>query len=150
MSRRGDEQVQALEWAYGVASTQASLAAALDVPLDALPDRVWTDVAPRGVGQPLVILQVTDPTDRLALGALDRLGSVVPLIAKVVVEGPAVDPAAAPLRALYERLHGAQDEPIPGGGRMLTCRRTAGLAYPETTNGVQYRHLGHQFQVEID
>lgn len=142
--------MQTLEWAYAVLSRLPELAGALDVPLDALHERVWPDVAPRDVLGTVVVFSAGDPSDRLGLGAGPRLGSVVPLTVRVIVAAPAYDPAAPAARAIYDRLHGAQDEAVPGGGRMATCRRLTGIAYPETTEGVQYRHLGHTFEVEID
>lgn len=150
MPRRGDESVQALEWAYGVLTSTQAVADALQVPLSALPEHVWQDPAPPEAVEPLVVLSASDALDTNGLGPAPRIKAAVPLLVRVVVRGTSYQPAVPVVQAIYARMHAARSEPVAGGGTMLTCQRVSGVAYPETASGVQYRHLGHQFQVEID
>lgn len=148
--RVGDEQVQALEWAYAALASDAPLAASLGLSVAQLADAVWADVAPTTTEGTVVVLSTSDAADTNALDQGPRLMSRVPLVVRVIGPGQAYDPLAAPARAVYDRLHGALNEPIGQGGMILTCTRTGSVAYGENAGGTQYRHLGHTFQVEIN
>lgn len=147
--RYGDEGLQAMEWAYTTLTGSQALATALGVALGDLDDRVWADVAPPVSGT-VVVINAADPVDVNAVGPGDRIHSRVTMTVKVIVEGRAYDPAAAPARVIYDLLHGALNVPLADGGLMLTARRMAGVMFPEEAQGIQYRHLGHLFQVEIN
>lgn len=147
--RRGDEGVQVMEWAYGVLTTSQALADALDVTLAELPSRVWPDVAPEGTAGPWVVYNVTEPVDTLGIGPAPRLMSGVSLTVQVVDQARSYDALTDAARALYDVLHGALNQAVPGGGVVLTARRTNGVQYPEQTAGIEYRHLGHTLTVEV-
>lgn len=147
--RRGDEGVQVMEWVYGVLSTLQPLADALDVTLDELPDRVWPDVAPTGTEGPWVVYAVRPPTDVLGIGAVPRLMAGVGLDVQVIGEVRTYEPLADAARAIYDAIHGALNRAVPAGGVVLTALRQGGIQYPEQAAGIEYRHLGHTFQVEV-
>lgn len=149
--RYGDEGVQALEWAYGRLSGSQALADALSVAVGALPGHLWNDGdAPSDAPDLIVVLAASDPLDAGLLGDAPRLWSRVPLTVRGVFRGTDYGALAPVSRAIYGELHGRRNDPIPGGGTMLTCLRTSSVQYPEDAGGIQYRHLGQRFQVEID
>lgn len=138
-----------MAWAYSVLTASAPLADALDVTLAELPTRVWPDVAPPDTQGPWVVYNVTQPVDVLGVGSVPRLMSGVALTAQVVDQVRSYDALTDAARVLYDVLHGALNQPVPGGGVVLTARRTNGVQYPEHTAGIEYRHLGHTLQVEV-
>lgn len=150
MSRYGDEGVQALEWAYGVLSADAELAELLDVPLNELPDRVWEGVAPAGTTSPWIILTTGEAQDVNVVGAYPRLMSRAPLTVKAVGQVSSYSPLAPIARRLYAALHGVTNAAVAEGGRIVTVQRQNGVQYPEQVQGIQYRHLGHLLQVNVE
>lgn len=148
--RRGDEQAQALEFVYTRLSTDPVLAALAGVDVAALPDRVWPDVAPGTAPEPFLVYSAAEALDWGSLGTEPRLGTVVPLNVRWVTRGPDPSAGAAAGRRLYELLHGAKDVPVSDGGMILTCRRTAALAYPEDAGGIEYFHTGGLFTAEVN
>lgn len=148
--RIGDEQQQAREWAYARLSTSQALADALGTTLALLPDRVWPDVAPGGTKSPWVVFTTGESQDRAAVGPEDRISTLVPLDVRSTLQGRSYGPLAAVARAVYRALHGRTNDDLADGGVMLCAKRTGGIQYPETAQGIDYRHLGHTFQVEIN
>lgn len=148
--RVGDEQQQAMEWAYGRLSQDQALADAVGVDLADLPDRVWPDVAPGGTPSPWVVFSTVTATDRAAVGPVDRISTVVPMDVRATAQARSYDPLAPIARAIYRALHGRTNDDLADGGVMLCALRTSGLQYPEKAEGIEYRHLGHTFQVEIN
>lgn len=148
--RHGDEGVQALEWAYGRLAASQALADAIGIPLDQVDDRVWPDVAPQGTASPWIVVGIVDLNDRLAVGASPRLYSAVGLDVRATTQARSYGPLGAVSRAIYDTLHGRTNDAIGGGGVMLSAKRVGGIQYPETASGIEYRHLGHTFQVEIN
>lgn len=146
--RHGDETVQAMEWAYQSILALPGLSDALGVPPTGLESRVWSEVAPGDTGSPWITYRVTDSEDANALGGQPRIFSTVPMDLKVVGEARHWQQIAAVARLLYG-LHGQTNVPIGNGGTILTVQRTGGIQYPEQAGGIEYRHLGHQFQVEV-
>lgn len=146
--RHGDETVQAMEWAYQQILALPGLSDALGVAPTALESRVWSDVAPAGTESPWVVYSVTDSEDANALGGQARIFSAVPMDLKVVGETRDWQRIAAAARALYG-LHGQTNVTIGNGGTILTVQRTGAIQYPEQAGGIEYRHLGHQFRVEV-
>lgn len=150
MTRHGDEQAQVLEWAYTTLSQDQALADALGVPLADLEARVWPDVAPSGTGTPWVVYSAGEGVDRLALGPEPRLGTVVPLNVRIVSQSEDPGVASAAARRVYALLHGARNVPVSDGGTILTARRVGVLNYPEDAGGIQYRHTGGLWSVEVN
>jgi hypothetical protein len=147
--RHGDETVQAMEWAYQEIRAIPGLSDALGVGPTGLDSRVWSEVAPADTGSPWIVFQVTDAEDANALGGQPRIFSSVPIQVKAVGEARHWQQIAAVARLLYDNLHGQTNVPIGNGGTILTVQRTGPIQYPEQAGGIEYRHLGHQFQVEV-
>jgi hypothetical protein len=148
--RMGDETVQALEWAYGRLTLDQGLADALGIPLASVDDRVWPDVAPGDTKGPWVTIAAAVATDRAAVGPADRLSTVVTLDVKAVTAARTYTTLAPVARAIYDALHARTNDALAHGGWMLHAKRTGGIQYPERADGIDYRHLGHTFQVEIN
>ena len=148
--RHGDEAVQVLEAVYAILSASQPLADALGVPLADLPDRVWPDVAPDATAAPFVVFAIQpDSTDHLALGDQPRIFTTAMVDAKVIGQTRDYGSLAPAARALYEALHGRTNVEVADGGVVLTMRRTGGIQYPEQAGGIEYRHLGHTLQAEV-
>lgn len=145
-----------MEWAYATLTTLQPLADALTAFLGApvaladLPAHVWPEVAPGSAPDPVVVFSVADPLDRRAVGPEDRIFSSVPLDVRVTAQDSAYDALAPIARVIYDALHGVTNVPVGSGGVVLTAYRTGGIQYPELAGGIQYRHLGHRFQVEVN
>lgn len=154
--RHGDEGVQALEWAMGRLTGSETVRAALEaahgapVAQESVWDYVWNDPAPADVQEPFIVLSAAEPLDHRAIGPQHRTFSSVPLSVKVVDKARSYDRAAPIARAIYSELEGRTAEPVSDGGSTLSCRRDSGIQYPEDAEGVQYRHLGHLFTVEVN
>jgi len=150
MSRIGDEQAQVLEFAYATMAGSAELADALGTSPEALPYQLWPDVAPADTAGLFVVYSTTDASDRNGIGGVPRLFSGVPLLVKITGATRSYDDLAPAARVLYRLFHGARNVPLTGGGMVLTCTRVGAVQYPETAEGIEYRHLGHQLQVEVN
>jgi hypothetical protein len=153
VTRIGDEAVQALEFVYATVRADAGVQAAMDALVGAAVDldaHLWPDPAPRDAPNPVIVYSATDPQDRRAIGEQARLNSRVPVVVKVVGETQDPSELAPVARALYAALHGQRGVPLSDGGEVTTCLRESGIAYPESSGGIHYRHLGHTFQVEIN
>lgn len=148
--RMGDETVQAQEWAYGRLTQDNALAVAMGIPLADVDDRVWPDVAPGGTKAPWITLTAAVATDRAAVGPADRISTVVTLDVQVISAVRSYGPLAPIARAIYDALHARTNDALSAGGMMLHAKRTGGIQYPERAEGIDYRHLGHTFQVEIN
>lgn len=148
--RMGDELLQALEWAYGRLTADQALADALGVDLAALADQVWPDVAPAETSGTWVVITASTSLDHAGIGPTHRIYNGVGLDVKAVTEARDYDRLAAPARAIYDALDGRTNDPIAGGGLMLHAQRTGAIQYPETTDGIEYRHAGHTFTVAIN
>lgn len=149
--RHGDEQAQVAEWAFGLLATDQGLADALGVPLEALPEHVWADVAPGGTDAPWVVYTVGEALDVGALSAQDpRIFSAATLNVRVIHRASAPDVGNAVARRLYALIQGNHNAAVSDGGTILTATRTTALNYPEDVGGIQYRHTGGLYRVEIN
>lgn len=148
--RHGDEDAQVAEWLYLTLAQDEELAAAVGVPLEALPDRVWPDVAPAGTPTPWVVYSFSDGIDYPGLGGGPRIMTTATVNVRAVTEGQDPGAAAAIQRRLYDLLVGNHNVALTGGGMILTGRRAQVLSYPETAAGIEYRHTGGLFTVEVN
>lgn len=148
--RQGDELIQALEWAYARLSTDQALADALGVTLADLDAQVWPDVAPADTTGVWVVITAATATDHARVGPGHRIWNGVSLDVQAVTEARAYDPLKGAAQAIYAALDGRTNDAIPEGGMMLHAQRVAAIQYPETTDGIEYRHLGHTFTVALN
>lgn len=138
------------EWLYALLTGDAGLADAMGVSPSDLPGRVWPDVAPQGTPSGWLVYTPSEALDRQALGPHARLSTIVPVNVRYVAqsEDPGVGSPVA--RRLYALLHGTHNTPVAEGGIILTARRTGVLNYAEDAGGIQYRHTGGLYDVEVN
>lgn len=148
--RHGDEGLQVMEWLYGRLTGSQELADALGVPLEGLDARVWPDPAPAGTPAPFVVYSAGESLDTQAMGPFHRIHTTVPATVKGLDKARDYGRLGPVARAVYAALVGRVGDPVPDGGTVLSCRREGGVMYPETAQGIDYRHLGHLLSVEID
>lgn len=149
--RHGDEQAQVAEWVYGLLSTDPVLAELAGVTPEDFHTRVWPDVAKSGTPAPWLVYAVGEALDRVVLGPHPRVSTGVPLTVRWVEQSDDPGAGADANRRLYALLHrGDLNAPVSGGGTILSCRRTIALSYGEDAGGIQYRHVGGQFLVEVN
>ena len=58
----------------------------------------------------------------------------------------ALETAATRAKAVLHRRH---DEPVPGGGFIVSCTVRDALEYEETSSGIIYSHLGWRFNINV-
>lgn len=146
MSRIADAPVAVLEFVNTRLSISQDLADALGVTLEELPYRLWDSPPDAEAAEPFVVMDVAEPRD---VNTVPMVEVMVRAEATVKVVGRAenyevLGPAYA---AIHAALQGQSSVPLSGNGTALTSRRLRSLAYPETTNGVEYRHLGGTYEV---
>ena len=152
--RVGDETLAVQEWAYTALCASVSVREALGqylgtpVAPEAVQGHVWPDVAPPGV-DPVIVLSPGEGLDVPVIGPYDRLFSAIPLNVRAVGQTEAYDLLGPIARAIYRTLHGSHNAPVSADGMVLTCMRQGPIQYPEESGSIQYRHLGHQFQVNV-
>lgn len=146
MSRIADAPVAILEFAVSQLQNRQDLADALAVSLDELPFRIWDAPPDQNAAEPYVILSVSEPRDVNTVPMVEVMVAGE-LTAKVVGRAEAYEPLRPAYVAVHQGLQGRASVPLNGGGMALTCRRLRSIAYPETVNGVEYRHLGGTYEV---
>jgi hypothetical protein len=147
MSRLADPTVAIQEWAVAALSTQ-QMADALGVPLADVPLRIWDSTPPSGAAEPYVELMVSEPRDVGGVGMAEVMASAE-LTAKAVGQAESYDVLKPVAEAIHASLHGEVSVPVSGSGIMLAARRVRAVAYPEHTDGIEYRHLGGTYAVNI-
>lgn len=148
--RSGDEQQQVREWFAARTFGDPLLAAALEVPLEALPDHIWPDVAPEDVEKRWVVYQAQESFPMQPLGPYDRLYVPVPLNVRCVAKADDTAWAYAAMRRIHELLQGNHNHPGIGGAMILTGQRQSGLDYPEQAGGIRYRHVGGIYTIQVN
>lgn len=148
MSRLADPTVAIQEWAVAALQTQA-MADALGVagPGD-VAARVWDSTPPSGAQEPYVELVPSEPRDVGGVGMAEVMASAE-LTVKAVGQAESYDVLQLIARAIHEALHGVTSVPLSGAGTMLSSRRVRAVAYPEHTDGIEYRHLGGTYAINV-
>ena len=146
MSRLADISVAIQEWVVQALQTQ-ELADALDLaaPPDVVP-RLWDSPPPPDADLPYVDIVVAEPRDIGGVG-LAEVMAVSLVSVKIVGRVEAYEPIRPAAVALHHALHGRTNVPLNGGGTMLSSRRVRTIAYPEQSQGIEYRHLGGTYEV---
>lgn len=107
---------------------------------------VFADVAPPDAAAPFLVFSLADARDVAVVGDVRLIVDATYLV-KAVGEGrsyAAIEPLAL---ALDAALHGQRDE--TAGGAVVRCSRTRPIRYAEHSAGVDYRHLGGYYRVQI-
>lgn len=145
MSRLADVSVAIQEWAVAALSTQ-QMADALGIPLAEVPGRIWDSTPPTHAAEPFVEVMVSEPRDVGGVGMAEVMATAE-LTAKAVGRAEAYDPLRPIAAVIHASLHGQTSVPLSGDGWMLASRRVRAIAYPEQSNGIEYRHLGGTYTV---
>lgn len=125
------------QWLYATLSADAELVALVG-------SRIHAYEAPQGTAMPFVIYSYQGGHDVRGVGPGRIMVSALYQV-KVVGQGTSVvglAPIADRLDALLQAASGTVTD-----GAVWACVREQPLAYPETDNGVQYRHLGGLYRV---
>lgn len=137
------ETVRVEQWLEGVLTGDAALTS----PLGKHPDTqqcVYSYLAPSGAKYPLVIYSYQGGHDVRGVGPGRIMVSALYQV-KVVGQGTSfvsLRPIADRLDALLQAASGTVVD-----GAVLMCTREQPLAYVETANGIQYRHLGGLWRI---
>lgn len=146
MSRLADPSVAIQEWIVGALLASQELADALGETPTTLGARLWDSTPPTDAVLPYVDIRVTEPMDVGAVGLVEVMVRAEATV-KVVGEAESYEPINPVAIALHHALQGQKSVPLNGGGVMLSSRRLRSVAYPEQTNGIEYRHLGGTYEV---
>lgn len=109
-------------------------------------NRVYGEVAPENAPLPHIIFMSRSGTSWRVMRP-QRLGSTLEYVVKVVGKGAsyvALNEAATRIAALLDGKRGAAE-----GGHVLSSAHIQPVAYPETSQGVQYRHLGGLYRLNV-
>lgn len=148
MSRLADPTVAVQEWAVAALQTQQMAdALGVDAPADVVA-RIWDSTPPSGATEPYVELVPSEARDVGGFDMVEVMASVE-LTVKAVGDAEAYDPLRPVAAAIHAALHGVRSVPLTGGGMMLSSRRVRTVAYPETTDGIEYRHLGGTYAINV-
>ncbi len=146
MSRIADAPIAVLEFVVGRLRNLQALADALDVDVTELPHRLWDAPPDTNAPEPFVIVDVAEPRDVNTVPMVEVMVRAEVTV-KVVGRAESWEVLGPAYVAIHGALQGTSSVPLNGGGMALTCRRLRAIAYPETTNGVEYRHLGGTYEV---
>jgi hypothetical protein len=147
-ARLADPAVAIQEWMVAALTGSQELADALALELADVPQRVWDSVPSTDADLPYIILTVSTPVDVGAVPMVEVMArsEATALVVGQVESYDAINPVAI---AVHHALQGQINIPLSGGGTMLSSRRLRAVAYPEQTNGVEYRHLGGTYEVYV-
>ena len=111
--------------------------------------RVYADIAPQGTPFPYILMTNTDPgQDVMVTGAIRVMTNAI-WVVRGVAQGSqysaTLKQIADRIDALLHRKEGA----ISGGGMIVASYREQPFRLPETTNGINYRHLGGQYRTLV-
>lgn len=146
MVRPGQTLTYAEQWIYETLLAASAVA-------DPVGDRLYGYNAPQEPGQyPAVVWQVQGvPNSVHALGSglfiMDRPLYLVRAIG-IGSTWEVLEPIADAIDAALDGASGSVTTP-GGSALVMSCMREAPFAMPETVNGVQYRHLGGQYRLEV-
>lgn len=127
------------KWLYALLSTDATL-------LGAAPGGVHADAAPRGTAFPVVIFALQDAIDGMSFNGVRILTKATYEVKVVGAVGGynAIDTAYGRVDALLHRASGSAT-----GGYVYSCFRIEPFRYREDLDGVEYRHLGGLYEIQV-
>jgi len=136
------ETVWVAEWVYGLLAADTALTALVGA-------RIYSAAAPAKAAMPYVLYSLQAGRDVLGVGTT-RVVTHLTLLVKAVGEGQsfrALQPIADRIDADLNGASGSVTGDAGPGAEILSCVRTAPVAYPEIQEGKQYRHLGGLYQI---
>jgi hypothetical protein len=111
--------------------------------------RVYADIAPQGTPFPYVLMTNTDPgQDVSAVGAIRVMVNAV-WVVRGVGQGQQYTATLKQIADRIDALLHQKSSAITGGGTLIASYREQPFRLPETTNGINYRHLGGQYRTLV-
>lgn len=111
--------------------------------------RMYVDLAPQGAPFPYILATCTDPgRDVVVVGAI-RIATNPLYVVRGIAQGQQYSAALQQIADRVDVLLHRQSGAITGGGYMIASYRISPFRLPENNNGVQYRHLGGQYQTLV-
>jgi hypothetical protein len=101
---------------------------------------------PKDAALPAIVFVPRPGLDLVALGGA-RVFSTLDYIVKGVCQAESLAPLVEAVTKVDALLHGKSGAVT--GGRVLSCIRVQPIAYPETSQGKQYRHLGGVYRLQV-
>lgn len=144
--RLADITVAIQEWVVSRLTDSADLADALGIDTEDVAARIWDSPPPPDADLPYIDVMVTEPRDVGALGLIQVMASALVTV-KVVGREESYEPLRPVAVAIHAALQGRTGDQVSGGGAVLSSDRLRAVAYPEVTEGVEYRHLGGTYAV---
>lgn len=139
-----NELTRAAKWIHGKLVADSALNTAVA-------GRIYADLAPPEATWPFVVFQHQGSADVVAAAGLNRIMVSSVWVVKAVTRAESWEA----LRTLADRIDIALQEAAGTAedGTVLSCAREAPISFVEADNnetpGVQWRHLGAQFRLEI-
>jgi hypothetical protein len=146
--RLADIGVAMQEGIVGLLTASLALREALDEPdAEGVASRVWD--SPPGPNETLPYVEVTvvPVRDWGGVGMTEVMSGALVNV-KAVDQAEGYEDLRPIAKAIHQALHGVLNYPVSGGGQLLSVRRRQPIQLTETTQGVEYRHLGGQYEVE--
>jgi hypothetical protein len=126
-------------WLYTVLSTDAQLVAVVGT-------QIYADVAPIDATYPVVVYSSQANHDVSALGAKRIFNSAVYQV-KVIGQVASYGPLRVPANRIEALLHGKSGS--TPDGTVISAVRESFVRYSEVDNGLQYRHLGGLYRLQM-
>src|SRR5690242_13267232 len=106
--------------------------------------RIYSDQAPQGAAYPYVAIAMLSDRSVLTQNGIRVMENIVYIVKAVEKTASYADitSIANRLDALLHKQSGTVT-----GGLVLSCTRENIIRFPETKNGVEYRHLGPQVRI---
>lgn len=153
MTAPGVETITVASWITEALTASQDLqdqAVALGAPdgLLALQDTIHEGVAPTSVPLPWWITFDVMPAVDVKVVGLTQVMARVEFQVKVSTAAASYLPVLEPYRAVHAALE-SQVNHQSAFGLILACERVSGRQYPESAQGVEYRHLGGLYRATV-
>jgi hypothetical protein len=132
---------------YGKMSGDTTLNNLLGIPAPGYSKSIYFQEAPAGASYPLVIFNLQSDVPTEAMSDPSAFETDI-WLAKAVDRSPSADTAETIQARLRTLLNDAALS--ISGSTLMYLRRRAGVSYPETANGVQFKHAGDLYRLVYD
>ena len=143
----GTEGLTISDWVNDTLAGDAPLQALLGGTPAAAALRIIAGVAPTGTAFPYVNF-VVGPEGRIVGAISAEVMARFTISVKAVGKGPSYSPLIPVVQRFHALLAGAVNRVTPLG-TVLSVIRVGALQYPERDQGIEYRHLGGLYQINV-